>query len=63
MSDDCPLVSVSGMSAKLEEGCSYSPEIALPMEGTEKDPAGGYNLETFQGLLSWRAALGVKYSP
>lgn len=63
MSDDCPLVSVSEMSAKLEEECSYYPERALPMEGTEKDPVGGHSLETFQGLLSWRTALGTKYSP
>lgn len=63
MSNDCPLVSVSEMSAKLEEGCSYYPERALPMEGTEKHSTGGHNLGTFQGLLSWMTALGAKYFP
>lgn len=62
MSDDCPLVSISEMSAKLEEGCSYYTERALPKEGTEKVPTRGHSLETFQGLLSWRTALGAKYS-
>lgn len=37
MSDDCPLVSISEMSAKLEEGCCYYLERALPKERTEKD--------------------------